>query len=140
MDIFLRKKPGGFEPVFDTDIENLKRIKIGEEVKCSITKPRNYKFHQKFFALLQLAFRNQDRYQKFDHLRIVYTLKAGYYEEIRTDYGTHYHPKSISFAKMDQTEFEDLFNKMVDVVVMEIGVDRKELIQEVEDFIRRKAN
>lgn len=133
--ILMKRTQSGLVPCYDSDYEALKKIKFGDEVVCEIKKPRNYDFHKKFYALLNLAFQNQDRYEQFEHLRYVYTLKAGFFEEIVTDKGVVFKPKSISFAKMDDYEFSELYNRMVDVVIKEIGATREMIETELINFL-----
>lgn len=135
MKIFMKRTQMGLTPMYDSDHESLKKIAFGKEVVCDVKIPRNYEFHKKFMALLNLAFQNQDRYENFEHLRYVYTLKAGFFEEIATDKGVVFKPKSISFAKMDELEFSDLYNRMVDVVIKEIGADREMIESELINFM-----
>jgi len=135
MKVFMKRTQSGLVPCYDSDYELLKKIKFGDEVTCEIKKPRNYMFHKKLMALLNIAYQNQDRYEHFEHLRYVYTLKAGFFEEIVTDKGVVFKPKSISFAKMDDIEFSELYNRMIDVVIKEIGATREMIESELLNFM-----
>ena len=136
MEIYLIKdKNNLLKPVYESDQDSLRKIPANEEVKADIVRPRNYQFHKKFFALLNLAFNNQERYDNFEAMRAVFIMKAGFYEEVRTDKGLLYFPKSISFANMDEIEFTQLYSKMLDIVCIELGAEREDLIPEIENFM-----
>ena len=63
----------------------------------------------------------------------------GYYEVFRLNGKEVYQTKSISFAKMDQTEFEQFYDRAVTIIINKYlcGVNRQQLLQEVEEFIGR---
>jgi mannose/fructose/N-acetylgalactosamine-specific phosphotransferase system component IIB len=135
MELFAIKTSSGFIPEHDSDYEKAKKIKKGESVKISVTRPRNYEFHKKFFALVRLVHHNQDIIEEEDDLRLYMIMKAGYVKKIETKDGLMYLPKSISFAKMDEIEFQDLYNKVIDVAIKILGTDRKSLLDEVINFM-----
>ena len=58
MEIYCKVTEAGLVPMYGSDLDEKKRLKKGEEVLCVIRKPRNYKFHKKFFALLRLTLDN----------------------------------------------------------------------------------
>jgi hypothetical protein len=58
MDIICKVTPYGLVPMFDSDLDLKKRLKVGSVVKCKVSNPRNYEHHKKFFALLRLTFDN----------------------------------------------------------------------------------
>lgn len=121
-------------PEYDNDNEQLSKLKSGTTYKFTVTAPRNYKLHRKFFALINLCFQNQSQYENFEHLRGVLIMKAGYYETVVTDKGTIYWPMSISFAKMDNLEFEQLYSKVLDEVCKMIGSTSEEIENELINF------
>jgi hypothetical protein len=133
---FVVKKDFGFFPVNDNDQEVCKKFADGEVYRCEIKKPRNLKFHRKFFALLQYVFENQEKYDTVEDLRVEIELKAGNYtEHITTKGKLIYIPKSIAFEKMDNVEFEALYNKAIDVVLKDFINGTKEEIEAQEQEI-----
>ena len=58
MDIYCRVTPYGLVPLYDSDLDLKRRLKVGSTVRCRVTNPRNYRFHKKFFALVRLTFDN----------------------------------------------------------------------------------
>ena len=116
--INLRKTISGFEPDQDYDKKLVSKLKIGEIYQAEIKKPRNILFHRKFFALLNLGFDNQDRYDVFEHFRKEVTMRCGHYDEHVTVTGQiFYFPKSISFASIDEIEFQKLYECAIDVIL-----------------------
>ena len=126
---------GQFTPAYNSGYEKAKRFKPGETVLADITKPRNLGFHRKFFALLNMGFENQEKYDNFEDYRAVHVMKAGYYKMIETDKGMVYLPKSISFGSMDNLEFQELYNRMIDVLIKELGLDQGAIEKELSSFM-----
>ena len=62
MDIYCRVTEQGLVPMYDSDLEEKRRLKIGDTVLCKISRPRNYEFHKKFFALVRLTYENLPEY------------------------------------------------------------------------------
>ncbi len=67
-----------------------------------------------------MIFDNQERYENMEDLRTELKLQCGSYtHHIRTNGEVCYIPKSWSFADMDQTEFEALYDRLIDVAINE---------------------
>lgn len=143
MEILCRVTAQGLVPMYDSDYDEKKKLHEGETVMCSIRKPRNYEFHKKFFALVRLTFENLPE-------RLVRMLSVRNEEDMLTvfklDLGlfsTSWHCgrnvvklESISFAKMDETEFQKFYDRCIDLVLSSYlrGTDKQSLIEEVERF------
>lgn len=124
-----------FTCAYDSDYEKLKRIKPNEMIECDIKKKRNIKFHRKFFALLNMVYQNQEHYTNIDHLRCDLTVSAGFYEKRISFYGEEIvHPKSISFSKMDEHEFNEFYSAVLDEIVKHFNFDKQDIIDNVEQF------
>lgn len=128
---------GGFlKPLFDHDQDEIRqaKLKIGKIYEVKMTMPRNPIFHAKFFALLNLAYENQEMFTDFESFREFITSKAGYYIKTVTQNGVFIKAKSISFAAMDQVEFEKLYSDVIDAIIREVlpGVEEGELKEEVQ--------
>lgn len=116
MRVFLYKQNEAFHPADDDQREKLKRIKERDLVEVELKKPRNIKFHRKYFALLNTIFEQQEKYTNRNHFRTDLQIRAGHYDEHITDQGeVIYMPKSISFASMDEHAFSDLYNNVLDI-------------------------
>ena len=135
MKLYLIKNENGqFIPAFNSDYESAKKIKAGETVEATIVRPRNIKFHRKFFALLNMGYSNQEKYDNFEDYRAVFIMKTGNYKVIETDKGVVYLPKSISFAAMDEIEFAELYSSMIDVLIKELKMDQEAIEKELIGF------
>lgn len=144
MDIYCKVTPYGLVPMYNSDHDAKKRLKVGRVVRCTVTNPRNYEFHKKFFALLRLTFDNLP-----SHLAMVWNIRneedmlrrfkrdLGYFSRTLNEYGeTEIEYKSISFASMEQHEFENFYAQCVDLVLDKYirGIDKQDLITEIENF------
>ena len=124
-----------FKVAYDTDYDKMKRIKVGDFLQCEIKKPRNYQFHKKFFALLNMIYQNQERYNNIDHLRNDLTIEAGFYTVRQNLKGEQiYEANSISFAQMNEEIFEDYYSKCLDVIVKYFNFDKQSIIDNVEQY------
>jgi hypothetical protein len=121
MKIFLVKSELGWRGDSARDQEQWDELKNGT-YSVEIKKPRNLQFHRKYFALLNTVFEMQDIYLDFydffADMKIkigLYEVKAMYVEDIGEVF-LHV-PKSISFAKMDDTAFERVYSKTIDKAI-----------------------
>ena len=108
----------GLIPVEEDAEKVLKRIGLGEVVQMDYKPARNYKFHKKFFAMIQHVFENQDKYDLLEDMLIEVKLQAGHYQEHVTTGGKiTYQAKSISFDHMDELEFQEFYEKAIQGVI-----------------------
>lgn len=145
MDIFCKVTPYGFVPLYDSDLAMRKRLREGSTVRCRVTLPRNYQFHKKFFALLRLTFDNLPeplirRWHILNEEDMLRRFKRdlGYFTSYYDENGIReIEYRSISFAAMDQLEFERFYSRCVDLVVYRYlpGINHQELSNEIENFM-----
>jgi hypothetical protein len=137
MKFIVRRTLSGLTPVYNSDKESLMdcKLKLGEDYEVEIRKPRNYKFHKKYMALINLCFENQDRFTEIDDLRYYLTMKAGFVKKIDTGKGTMILPKSISFSKMDDIEFDKLYQKTILTVCDFLEIEEGDLLNEILNFM-----
>jgi hypothetical protein len=111
---------------------------------------RNYKFHKKLFALLNLAFEYWEPGEidckwgapekNFDRFRKELTKMAGYYHvehSLLDKKSFRIVADSISFAKMDNETFEKLYNRILDVIMKKIlpNMSREEIETLTDKFL-----
>ena len=78
-------------------------------------------FHRLFFAMLNLAFENQDKYESAELFLTVVKLGVHHCDTVVMPTGfITYTPKSINFAKMDQDDFNQFYEKAARYVTSEI--------------------
>jgi hypothetical protein len=119
-DIYLVKTLGGLAPIDDIAKEVLASYGSGEVIRARTYRARNPRHHRLFFGLLKLVFDNQQRYLSTEALRFALTIQAGYVEEIRLKGdAVALKPRSISFASMDQNEF-NAFYKAIKAAIPEL--------------------
>lgn len=137
MKLLVKKSFGKLVPVYNSDAEKLKECKLkeGEIYEVEIKRKRNYEFHKKYFALINLCFDNQEVFIEFDNLRDYLTCKSGYYTKIKTPDGEMIKPNSISFAKMDNIEFEQLYRDTINTICNFIDVTSDDLMNEIVDYM-----
>jgi len=134
MEIYLKNTLHGLIPMYPSDYDEKKKLKIGETYKAVITRPRNYEFHKKFFALVNLGYENTSLEMPFDVYRKYLIQKAGFFKTYATPKGTYFEAESISFASMDKEAFEDLYSRVIDVVIKDIGSTTEEIEMQLTEF------
>lgn len=123
----LVKDTGGFKPLGSDDADLMKSIPLGSLLECEFSKKRNPQFHRKFFALLNLGYeywsppkaewRGLEAVKNFEVFREQITILAGFRDvTYNLDGSVKVKAKSISFAKMDDTEFQNVYSKVLDVI------------------------
>lgn len=137
MKFFVKKTSIGLIPVYNSDYEALKdcKLKSGETYEVEIKKKRNYEFHKKYFALLNLCYENQDKFTNFDDLRYYITMKSGWVKRINTGKGIMLIPKSIKFSSMDNIEVEKLYQASILAVCDFLAIDEGDLLNEILNFM-----
>jgi len=134
-DLYFTKRNGMFLPSSEADAEIIAALCNGEMYRIKIEKPRNSKFHRKYFALLDILYelfeppviqhkgeivlKNRERFRKdiaiaCGHYDLVVNIRG----EVRAE------AKSISFAKMDEVEFAQLYSRTIDYGLQKIAIDK----------------
>ena len=131
--------------------EFIEALNMGIALRAKFTKLRNPKFHRKFFGMLDVGFdafdpgekeyrglpcqKNRERFRK-DVI-----VAAGFFDpvialngEIRAE------AKSISFANMDDIEFEQVYSKVADVLLQRVlknytREDLDNVVQQIMGFV-----
>jgi hypothetical protein len=128
MKLLVVNTPRGLVPLEDDDYEEKKKLKLGQTYSVEVKVARNIDFHRKYFALISYAweflneqeterFRTKENFRKYvevaaGHCDVIFHPRLQEYVEI---------PKSISFGKMDNAEFSDLYKRVKDVIFSLIG-------------------
>jgi hypothetical protein len=148
--LFIRKLYDTFVPVDEASMDAFERLKPNEVYKAEITKPRNIEYHKRFFALLNMAYKNYEQpeifhngirvFRSFERFRSDVIISCGYWDlGLNKNNKVIQIAKSISFAKMEQVEFEELFSKAIDVILHEYLTyydeeDMNKLVEQVLSF------
>ena len=132
-------------------VEFLAKLKVGQSVKVSVTRARNYLFHKKYFALLNYAYdiwEPKGSFNKwgitpeknFDVFRHDITILAGYSDVYyRVNGDVRVEAKSISFANMDEDDFSKLYEATIDVILKHVctnytGEELQNVVDQTMDF------
>lgn len=144
MDFFCRVTPTGLVPLDEVDAEKKAQLRLGSDVRVSVTRPRNIGFHRKFFALLSITVSNLPEHIAASlHIYNVETMLAavkidlGYFDTLSVAGRDIIRLRSISFTKMSADEFQRFYDLAVTDILNNYlrGTDKEELLQEVEQFI-----
>lgn len=142
MKLKLYNTAAGLKPMYDEDYDEKRKLKLGAVYNATITLERNPDFHRKLFALIKTAWeylpeRQTEGFRTMENFRKYVTVAAGFCD-------LFYHPRlrewveiprSWSFESMDASEFEDLYNKVLDVIVVMLqNVVTKEELDEILRF------
>lgn len=131
-DLYLTRTIAGLAAVDDAGKDILRKIKLGRMVRCEITQPRNIQHHRKFFALLNTVWAAAGDWTTVDDLLIELKIKLGVTTDvvIRESGEVVKIIGSISFAAMDQLEFEKFYEKAIQALcLMAGGIDSDMLRQ-----------
>lgn len=123
MKINLFNTPQGLIPLYEEDLDEKKKLRLGEVYAAEIRVPRNYNFHKKFFALINTGYallpeHTQNGFRSVEGFRQYVTVAAGYYDTYFSPRLREFVeiPKSISFASMDDAEFAKCYDAVKDVI------------------------
>lgn len=129
MKIYLTKIHNTLVPENEEAANWLNKVKDNETISVTVKKMRNYRFHKKFFALLNFLYSRweplelQDSKWKgvtpeksFERFRKDIVILAGHYDAFyRVDGSVRIEAKSLSFGSMNEGNFEELYNSVIDV-------------------------
>lgn len=127
-EIVVQKSQTGWIPASPESQEYHAKQKLGAMARAKFVNIRNVKLHRKFFALLNLGFdywevadqeyKGEKVAKSFERFRKDVIILAGFYEPTFNVRGeVRLEAKSISFAHMDETEFENLYSTVVNVLL-----------------------
>lgn len=109
-DFYVVRTIGGLKGADERTEEAIKGYGLGEIIRIKLFSGRNIRHHRKFFGILQLVFKNQEKYLSLEGLRFAVTIQAGYVEEIKLKGDTVVlKPQSINFTRMGQHEFNEFY-------------------------------
>jgi len=135
MELYLRNTLAGLIPLFPSDFDEKRKLKLGQDYKADITYPRNIGFHRKFFALLNIGFENTKLNMSQKAYRHYIIIKAGFFTAYQTPKGVFYEPDSISFANMEEDEFQEVYSRVLDKIIEDIGITSEEIEKALVEFM-----
>lgn len=141
----------------ESDLEAIKKLPAHQPVRVKVTRIRNVDHHRKYFALLNYAFDvwepnpvigvapaclpiDMEIEKNFNRFRKDITILSGFYDaSYRINGDVRLEAKSISFASMDQDEFEQLYDKTIDVIIKHVlrnytGDELRAVVEQIQEF------
>lgn len=143
MEFYCSAQPQGLVPLYASDHDQYRRIKRDAVVKVTVTMPRNGKFHRKFFALARLVHDNLPDHiaselgvRTVDDMVRAFKIDLGLYDERIVRGRAAIELRSISFAAMDQTEFEQFYRQCLTLAACRYlrGVSEATIEDELRNF------
>lgn len=114
--------------MYDEDYDLKKRLKVGQSYVADVKVARNVGFHRKYWALLNAAWsllpeRTSNGFRSLEGFRSYVIVAAGFYELYFNPRLKEFVevPRSISFEKMDEVEFGELYDRSKDVIWSIVG-------------------
>lgn len=135
MKIFLRNTVHGLIPIYPSDFEEKKKLKMGVDYECEIKTPRNILFHRKLFALFNVGCQNSQMDLPFDVYRKIMTVRAGFFTAYQTDKGVYYEPDSLSFTAKDEGQMQEVYSRVLDAIIKDIGSTSEEIERALIEFM-----
>ena len=131
--VMIRRPDGSFLPYGEGEMAKAARFKVGRLATMTAVLMRSYPYHKRWFALAQFAYSvwtetvEPIQYQgievepSFERFREDLTILAGHYTATYAINGQlRLRAKSISFATMDQAEFEAFYSATINAVMRTI--------------------
>lgn len=127
MDIYLTRTIRSLEGADEHAKEAMRRWKIGETLRCTVKKPRSYRNHKRYFALITIVWENlpeqyHARWPSMEVFRKAVQIAAGHVDEIITlDGEVQLIPRSIAYDSLDEMEFSKVFSETMVVCAKLLG-------------------
>ena len=116
-EVYLKRRGGALIPDDDHSAEIIARLDSNKRFKVELKQDRNARQHRLFFGLLNIVYPST-HYESFDMFLVSVKIATGHVDTVIMKGGkVAFIPKSISFAKMSQTEFKDFFDRATHYLV-----------------------
>lgn len=144
----LKTVGGALVPMDEDEAQKTKRWKVGSVVRGEFVEMRNGAFFRKWWALAKLAYEMwsddlpNTHYQgtpvqpNFERFRKDLTILAGYFEPTFAADGTvRLTAKSISWARMNEEEFEKMYSETINVILSKVLSNKKLTERDLRDAV-----
>lgn len=127
----MKASGGGLLPVDEQSADVISKWPIGQGVRVDVKRMRNIRFHRRFFALLNIGFdawepdlpdhNGMPTQKNYERFRKDCIIAAGFYEPVVNLKGeVRAEADSISFAAMDDAEFEKVYSAVANVLLQKV--------------------
>lgn len=136
--LYVRRVGNALFPDGDESICQLAKVPFGKALKAEVKQPRNGAFHRLYFALCN---RIADGIgSEAESVSTVFKMATNHVDVIRTkSYGDVKVPRSISFAKMDETAFREFFDRCIKVAFEQWGLEATAFADLLDQKTERRA-
>lgn len=125
--LWLRRTPDGFAFRAELDRQSVaERFGVGALCRAELSKPRSGRHHRWFWALIRATWEQQQHYATPEALLLGIKFRLGYVDELVLHDGEIVMtPQSIAYDKMDQGDFKQFVDRVLDLIIAEIipGLD-----------------
>lgn len=142
MKLFVQNTERGLVPLYPSDYDEKKKLLLGEQYLVDIKLLRDPVSLRRFMALIRMVHQNLPddfpvKFADFTSLRREITMLAGFYETHVNIHGELYRvPESIAFENMDETRFQELYRRCLDVVMQYfLPLNEREIERELIHFL-----
>lgn len=135
-ELLLIKRHGSLHPMTEADAEIIMGMQPGEVYRMKWSKPRNYKYLQKYFVMVNDVLFNlwEPAHTEYDGIASIKNVDL-FREQLIIAIGhsdiyigingkAKAVARSISFAKMDDVEFAKLYSRTIDYALLKL-IDKK---------------
>ena len=135
--IFMCTDHYALEPIDPDGRKYVKRIQPGNLVTVDVRMPRNYKLFNKYWAFCSFVLFHTSKFQSVTQVSDFIKIGVGHCHRVETRSRVENLPLSISWAKMDDLEFEKFWNRVCDFVMAEFmpHVTQPELEAQLAEFV-----
>jgi len=121
-DVTLVRTLSGLAPADDHAREVLRRWNVGEQLRADIRKPRSLRTLRRYWALVRLTYENCEQFKSEQQVHQYLKIRAGHCTPIvsKSTGEVFLVPDSISYDRLDETEFRAVWERVVQVVADEI--------------------
>lgn len=136
----------GLLPAHQSDLEQINKLPAHQPLRVKVTRIRNVDHHRKWWALVNYAYDLWEPPDEFlgeknlDRFRKDLIILCGFYEKHwRLDGTLRIEPRSISFSNMEQEEFDELYDRTVNVIISYVlknytPTELDRVMRELEEF------
>lgn len=137
VDFWAYRKGNTLVPAEGESAAIFSKLPFACSVHVEVKKPRSGPQHRLYWMLCQRI--GNAVGVEAENISDLLKIRTGHVTIIHTKRGIEKFPKSISYAKMDQTQFKDFFDRCVVVIHEEFGIAKPDILAVVEDLLKSEA-
>lgn len=140
VEILLTRSLTGLLPADDDAREKLKAWKLGQPMKCEVRIARDSSRMRYYWGLVDIILQNIDEtFASKEEVSDSIKLGIGHVEQVQFYDGKEWHitrtPKSISFAKLSEPEFQDFIKRAEGYACAVLSVTSDQLADALTDYL-----